>query len=85
MNPVWGHIAGVVTVLLMLTFVGIWIWAWNGRHKRVFKRMSEIPLDELDDATDEHGTRIKDASDAEVDPPADPTGGRRASMKKEQS
>lgn len=48
MSPVWGHVAGVITLLLMLTFIGIWIWAWSGRHKRVFERMAQLPLDELD-------------------------------------
>ena len=61
MSPIWGHVAGAVTLLLMLTFIGIWIWAWSGRHKRVFKRMSEIPLDELDDPIEDHGTPVKES------------------------
>lgn len=46
MNPIWGHITGVVTVVLMLTFIGIWIWAWHKRHRPTFKRMSEIPMED---------------------------------------
>lgn len=45
MNPIWGHLAGVITVILMLTFVGIWIWAWNARHERVFDRLARLPLE----------------------------------------
>ena len=25
MTPFWGHLSGVVTVVLMITFIGIWI------------------------------------------------------------
>ncbi len=46
MNPIWGHFAGVVTVILMLTFIGIWIWAWRKKHKRVFDRMARLPLED---------------------------------------
>lgn len=46
MNPVWGHVAGVVTAILMVTFIGIWIWAWRARHKRVFDRMARLPLED---------------------------------------
>lgn len=42
----WGNLIGVVTVLTMATFIGIWIWAWGKRHRKVFKRMSEIPMED---------------------------------------
>lgn len=48
MNPIWGHIAGVFIVLMMTTFIGIWIWAWRKKHKRVFDQMAKLPL-ELDE------------------------------------
>ncbi len=44
MTNVWGHIAGVVTVILMLTFIGIWVWAWLPRHGRVFSSLARIPM-----------------------------------------
>ncbi|HET7065381.1 MAG TPA: cbb3-type cytochrome c oxidase subunit 3 [Rudaea sp.] len=44
MNPLWLHLAGVITVILMLTFVGIWIWAWNARHAPTFARLARLPL-----------------------------------------
>jgi cytochrome c oxidase cbb3-type subunit 4 len=54
MNPIWGHIAGVVTVLLMLLFIGIWIWAWRKRHKPVFDYMAKVPLDGDEPDADVH-------------------------------
>lgn len=53
MSPAWGHVAGVFIVLMMLGFIGIWIWAWCGYHKKTFARMAQLPMeDELghDDA-----------------------------------
>ncbi len=46
MNPLWGLIAGVVVIALMLAFIGIWVWAWNARHKAAFDRLSRLPLEE---------------------------------------
>jgi cytochrome c oxidase cbb3-type subunit 4 len=44
MNPVWGHVAGVFIVLMMVTFIGIWIWAWLPRHKRAFGDLAQLPM-----------------------------------------
>ncbi len=46
MNPIWGHVIGVVTVILMVTFIGIWIWAWSDRHKRSFDALARLPMNE---------------------------------------
>ena len=51
MNPVWGHVAGVITVVLMVTFIGIWIWAWLPWHKRDFDALARLPMQ------DEEGPR----------------------------
>ena len=48
MDPIWGHIAGVFIVLMMITFIGIWIWAWRKKHKPMFDRLAKLPL-ELDE------------------------------------
>ncbi len=53
MNPLWGHLAGVITTILMLTFIGIWIWAWRRKHKRVFQRMAELPMEDKPGGTDD--------------------------------
>ncbi len=46
MNPVWGHIAGVFIILMLVTFIGIWIWAWRKRHQATFDRMARLPLEQ---------------------------------------
>jgi cytochrome c oxidase cbb3-type subunit 4 len=46
MSPVWGHVAGVVIVLMMLTFISIWIWAWRKYHKPTFNRMARLPMED---------------------------------------
>ncbi len=43
----WGHVFGVVTVVLMIVFVGIWYWAWRPRHRRTFERLATMPLEDL--------------------------------------
>lgn len=48
MNPIWGHIAGVFIVVMMITFIGIWVWAWRKKHKPTFDRLAKLPL-ELDE------------------------------------
>ncbi len=43
-NPAWGHAAGAITVVLMVTFICIWIWAWSKRHRGTFQRLAELPM-----------------------------------------
>jgi cytochrome c oxidase cbb3-type subunit 4 len=49
MNPLWGHVIGVFTTLIMLAFIGIWIWAWRKSHKPLFKRMARLPMEDAAD------------------------------------
>jgi cbb3-type cytochrome oxidase subunit 3 len=42
-----GDLWGVYTLLLLVLFVGIVVWAWSGKRARAFKEAAEIPL--LDD------------------------------------
>lgn len=46
MNPLWGHLAGVFTVLLMVAFIGVWIWLWLPRHRRTFGSMARLPMED---------------------------------------
>ncbi len=50
MNPLWGHLAGVITTVLMLSFLGTWAWVWNRRHKPKYDALARIPMDDLGDA-----------------------------------
>ena len=52
MSGIAGHLIGVMIVLMLLTFVGIWIWAWLPHHRREFNDLSRLPLQE-----DEEGDR----------------------------
>jgi len=49
MSPFWGHAVGVLTVLVMLAFVGIWVWAWLPYHKREFDALAELPAEDRED------------------------------------
>ena len=52
MNPIWGPIAGVFIVLMLVSCIGIWIWAWRKKHKPSGDRRAQLPLelDELPEA-----------------------------------
>ncbi len=44
MSGVFGHLVGVLILLLMSVFIGIWYWAWRPRHKPTFDALAEIPM-----------------------------------------
>jgi cytochrome c oxidase cbb3-type subunit 4 len=44
MNPVWGHLIGVVIAVLMVSFIGIWIWAWLPHHRNDFDALARMPM-----------------------------------------
>ena len=39
-------INGVMTAILIVLFLGIWVWAWSARNKETFTRMSNLPLED---------------------------------------
>jgi cytochrome c oxidase cbb3-type subunit 4 len=39
-------------VLMMVSFIGIWIWAWRKYHKPVFDRMAQLPMQDDDPTVD---------------------------------
>lgn len=43
----WGHMSGVMILLMMAVFIGIWIWAWRPRHRARFSRLARLPMDDL--------------------------------------
>jgi len=57
MNPIWGHLVGVSTLILMVLFVGLWIWLWRKRHKKVFDRMARIPMEDELSGQDSKSTK----------------------------
>lgn len=49
MNPLtdlWGQAVGVITLLLMLSFIGMWIWAWLPGHRSAFDALSKLPMED---------------------------------------
>lgn len=61
MSDIWGHLIGVVILILMAAFIGIWIWAWRPRHKPLFRRMARLPL-ERDERPDQAPARHDDST-----------------------
>jgi len=41
-----GVLSGIVTGVLIVLFVGIWIWAYSARRKAGFEEAARLPLEE---------------------------------------
>ena len=39
-------VAGIVSVVLLASFVGGWIWAWRPARRAAFDAAARLPLDE---------------------------------------
>ncbi len=37
---------GLLTALLLFSFIGLWIWAWSSRRKNDFDASAALPLEE---------------------------------------
>jgi cytochrome c oxidase cbb3-type subunit 4 len=46
-------ISGIITSILLVLFLGGWLWAWSPRRDRDFEAAARLPLDELSEATPE--------------------------------
>ena len=46
MSPLWGQVAGIITVIVMLAFIGIWAWAWLPYHKPEFDVLAKLPMED---------------------------------------
>ena len=44
-----GLVRGLVTLALLLAFLGLWGWAWSRRRKKDFEEAERLPLDEEDE------------------------------------
>lgn len=54
-------IQSIWTVLVTIIFVGIVLWAWNGKRKEIFDKASMIPLE--DDDSGSGNADIKEEGD----------------------
>ena len=43
-----GVLSGLVTALLLVVFVGGWIWAWRPARRADFDAAARLPLDDTD-------------------------------------
>jgi cytochrome c oxidase cbb3-type subunit 4 len=41
-----GLVRGMITLSLLLLFIGLFIWAWSSRRKDLFERMAKLPLED---------------------------------------
>ena len=39
-------VSGLITAVLMLLFIGGWIWAWSPRRKSDFDAAAQLPLND---------------------------------------
>ncbi len=37
---------GIILITLMISFVGLWVWAWSRKRKSAFHEASMLPLEE---------------------------------------
>jgi cytochrome c oxidase cbb3-type subunit 4 len=37
---------GAMLVVLMISFIGMWAWAWSHKRKTTFNKASMLPLEE---------------------------------------
>jgi cytochrome c oxidase cbb3-type subunit 4 len=35
----------IATVAALVSFVGIWVWAWSGKHKKDFDEAARLPFE----------------------------------------
>ena len=41
-------VSGIVTAILLVSFLGGWAWAWSERRRADFDAASRLPLEESD-------------------------------------
>ena len=37
---------GILTAVLLVSFIGLWVWAWSHRRKADFDASAALPLEE---------------------------------------
>ncbi len=48
MSELWGNLIGVLIVMMIVSFVGGWVWLWQKRHKPLFDEMAALPMSDTD-------------------------------------
>ena len=50
-------IRGVLTIVLIIAFLGLVVWAWSSKRKDTFDKLSQMPLEEDDGQAPEQDSR----------------------------
>ncbi len=50
-------IRGVLTIVLIIAFLGLVVWTWSGKRKETFDKLSHMPLEEDDGQAPENDRR----------------------------
>lgn len=45
-----GFLRGILTLILLLGFIGISVWAYSPRQKKNFDQAARLPFDELEES-----------------------------------
>lgn len=57
----WATTGGIMTVLAMLLFIGVAVWAWSPARKQRFDEAAQIPLQDEQEAQPnaQHGKSVE--------------------------
>ena len=47
-------LSGAVTVLWLLAFIALCLWAWSGRRRKEFEAAARLPFDEPDEGSEDN-------------------------------
>lgn len=47
-------VQGILLIVLMASFIGLWIWAWGNKRKTAFREASLLPLEEDNGVVPDH-------------------------------
>ena len=50
---------GIILILLILGFLGIWAWAWSHKRKATFEEAAQLPLEEDDGRVPQKDSKIE--------------------------
>jgi cytochrome c oxidase cbb3-type subunit 4 len=42
-------VRGLITLVVMLTFIGVWAWAWSKKRKKDFEEAANLPFRDEED------------------------------------
>ncbi|HSG58346.1 MAG TPA: cbb3-type cytochrome c oxidase subunit 3 [Woeseiaceae bacterium] len=50
---------GIITAILLISFIGLWVWAWSSRRKAEFDKAATLPLEEDHDMSNSEREGLK--------------------------